>query len=192
MGSPHALLWSGTAESAVDLHPAMLLTFFASIANGIGGNQEVGVGYYDLLNQSLSHALLWTGTGSSVIDLHPSMLGSFDISAANDTNGQFQVGYISNSETLRQDAVLWTGTASSAVDLGLLLPFASTNSTALSIDEQGDIWGTAVDGSDVVHAVEWVPVPEPSAWILVTLGCFCFLAFRRRLRYRRNDLGYCS
>src|SRR5262245_5281730 len=39
----HALLWSGTADSAVDLHPTNLNGFSFSTAYSISGTQQVGL-----------------------------------------------------------------------------------------------------------------------------------------------------
>jgi hypothetical protein len=50
----HAALWSGTAESWADLHPAGA---GSSVADGIGDGQVVG--------EVDSRASLWTWTGES-------------------------------------------------------------------------------------------------------------------------------
>src|SRR5262245_7945771 len=49
----HALLWNGTSESVVDLHPA---GFVYSEARGVSGASQVGFG------AGPGHALLWNGT----------------------------------------------------------------------------------------------------------------------------------
>ena len=179
-GASHALLWSGTANSAVDLHPTDLAGFDFSEALGVSGAQQVGYGGGSGTGGK-NHALLWTGTAASAVDLHPTSLTGFDTSEALGTNGVNQVGYAFNSSTLVQDAVLWSGTAASAIDLSLLLPFASTDSTAFTIDPQGNIWGTATDSIGVIHAVEWSPVPEPAGCALFAAGTFALIAFRRWL-----------
>jgi hypothetical protein len=50
-GIPHALLWSGTAESVVDLNP---VGFGHAHANGVSGASQVGVG---LAPDATGHAL---------------------------------------------------------------------------------------------------------------------------------------
>src|SRR5664280_2450600 len=55
-GNNHALLWSGTAASAVDLHPS---GFSSSLAEGISGSQQVGYG--TLTSGGADGALLWSG-----------------------------------------------------------------------------------------------------------------------------------
>jgi hypothetical protein len=112
-GNQHALLWNGSAASAVDLNPSSL-GVTNSFTNGVGGGQQVGYGYG---SDEISHALLWTGTASSAVDLNPSNLG-ITYSFATATNGVQQVGYGSTEQDPNTNhALLWTGTANSAVDL---------------------------------------------------------------------------
>jgi hypothetical protein len=61
----HAIVWSGTAASAVDLNPTNLPGFTASDAFATNGTQQVGLGY----TNSVYDALLWNGTASSTVDL---------------------------------------------------------------------------------------------------------------------------
>jgi hypothetical protein len=81
----HAVLWSGTAASAVDLNPT---TFTSSVARGVGGGIEVGDGLATAANQV--DALLWTGTAASAVDLNRP--GDVE-SAAYRTDGVQEVGY---------------------------------------------------------------------------------------------------
>jgi hypothetical protein len=103
----HALLWEGTADSAIDLHPA---GFTFSRAYATDGQYQVGFGTTGFH----SHALLWNGTASSMVDLQPV---SFTDSAAFGIGGGQQVGYLSFGPLSEQHAALWSGTADSAVDL---------------------------------------------------------------------------
>jgi hypothetical protein len=105
--SVHALLWSGTAASVVDLNP---MGFRYSWANAVSGNTQVGNGFTSTGN----HALLWSGTAASVVDLNPIGLG-FSESVANGVSGNTQVG--SGRIGTKSHALLWSGTAASAVDL---------------------------------------------------------------------------
>src|SRR4051812_18881998 len=70
----HALLWSGTADSAVDLHPAS--GYDTTSANAVSGGQQVGWGAVpsSIASPGWRHALLWMGSPESVVDLHPSGL----------------------------------------------------------------------------------------------------------------------
>ena len=179
----HALLWSGTANSAVDLQPTNLTGFFDSYAYGVGGGQQVGSGDLDPQG-GVAHALLWSGTADSAVDLNPTNLTGFTESGANGTNGSQQVGY-GGGMGGPWHALLWSGTADSAVDLHLLLPAAGTwtDSYAYSIDAAGNVYGTA-DGTfnDVTgtFAVEWSAVPEPTAVSMLVIGGVGLLARRRR------------
>src|ERR1700722_15111910 len=75
-GFTHAILWSGTAASAVDLNPVGTKN---SEAIGVFGNQEVGDGD--------KGALLWYGTAASVVDLNPTDFGGYSGAVAWATNG---------------------------------------------------------------------------------------------------------
>jgi hypothetical protein len=110
-GGSHALLWSGSAASAVDLHPAGGFNF--SAANSIGAGQQVGSAS-GTATAAQSHAFIWTGTAASAIDINPA---GFLSSSAFGTDGVNQVGYGANASS-SQEALLWTGSAASAVDLG--------------------------------------------------------------------------
>ena len=69
-GQFHALLWSGTAGSCVDLNPA---GFYWSEAYGVSGGQQVGYGMGTATGPGhYPHALLWSGTASGYVDLNPS------------------------------------------------------------------------------------------------------------------------
>ena len=70
----HAMLWSGSADSAIDLQPTNLpaLNLTNSTAIGVHGMQVVGSG-------SGLHALLWNGSANSAVDLTPVNLGTVDV-----------------------------------------------------------------------------------------------------------------
>jgi len=106
-GNSHAILWNGTAASAIDLTPGGATN---AVAYGVGGGQEVGFGTGGTLPSYYS-ALLWTGSAGSVINLNPA--GEFG-SVAYATDGSQQVGYVLAGN---YHAYLWSGTAASAVDL---------------------------------------------------------------------------
>jgi probable HAF family extracellular repeat protein len=86
----HALLWTGSAASVVDLHPS---GFTGSLASGVSGSQQVGVGQG--FDTSL-HALLWTGSAESVVDLNAFLPTGFDSAQASgiDADGNI-VGFAS-------------------------------------------------------------------------------------------------
>ncbi len=187
----HALLWSGTADSAVDLHPTKISGIISSEVYGISGNQQVGAGD-DGVGGDFSHALLWNGTADSAVDLHPTNLDSFVDSYDYATNGAHQVGLGANNDWTLVHALLWSGTANSAVDLHALLPAGFTSSFAWSIDAQDHIFGTATDAAGRLHAVEWAPVPEPSAIVLVATGATIAFVCSRRHGRRAGLLFACG
>ena len=81
----HALLWSGSPESFVDLHPA---GFDASQAYGASGGRQVG--HREVWQPEYRwYATLWSGAASSWVNLHPA---SFISSRALGISGNQQVG----------------------------------------------------------------------------------------------------
>jgi hypothetical protein len=156
---PYAVLWSGTAESAVNLNPAGSM---ASQANAVSNGQQVGFNFYP------RHALLWRGSAESVVDLHPA--GGYATSEANATNGTQQAGFgfvgDESTQVGRSHALVWSGTAASVVDLNQFLPLGFTDAAATGITGNGNIVGWASKGSPVnpanVHAVMWVPRARPT------------------------------
>ena len=173
----HALLWYGTAECYVDLHPTNGL-FYTSVAKGVGGSQQVGGG--EAYDSGKWHAFLWTSTADSCIDLNPSGL---DSCMAQATNGTQQVGYGAGESTSNSDhALLWNGTADSYVDLHEFLPGSFSDSRAIAIDATGNILGYAdrIDGWHLTRRVIMWQVPEPCSGALLLIGSLALL--RRCMR----------
>src|SRR5215204_1682943 len=111
-----ALFWSGTAASAVVLHPP---GYTHSFAEGVGGDVQVGYAF-DARSGGRARALLWRGTASSVVSLHPA---GYVATSALATNGKLQVGFgVTPATGTRSHALLWSGTAGSVEDLHPLLP----------------------------------------------------------------------
>ena len=73
----HAVLWSGTAASAVDLHPA---GFLESRAFSTSDGQQVGWGNHS--QGGATTALLWSGSAGSVVNLHSYLSSDYTNSAA--------------------------------------------------------------------------------------------------------------
>ena len=106
----HAMLWSGTAASFVDLNGS----FAGSNADGTDGVHQVGFGFGPTTDFS-PHATLWSGSASGVVDLHA---GTYNETRARAVNGNTQVGYGRPMDRDGgTDALLWTGTAASMVNL---------------------------------------------------------------------------
>jgi hypothetical protein len=85
-----ALLWHGTAASAVNLNPA---GFVYTIASGSNGTEQVGEGYGPATDGQ-EHALLWSGDAKSYIDLSASLPAGYTKSFAFSINAAGEVfGY---------------------------------------------------------------------------------------------------
>ncbi len=143
----HALLWSGTAASAVDLNPA---GYTYSLAYGASGTTQVGYSSGTATGNN-SHAFLWNGTAASFVDLNPA---GYTSSIANGASGTTQVGYGYGTATGNNThALLWNGTAASAVDLD---PAGYTYSLAQGVSgtmQVGYGGGTATGNN--YHALLW-------------------------------------
>jgi hypothetical protein len=148
----HALLWSGTAASAVDLNPTNLNGIVYSSASATNGTQQVGEGSDEYL--SVTHALLWSGTAASAVDLNPNGF-SFSDAVGISPSGNQQVGSAEIGSTGYQ-AMLWSGTAASAVDLNPTNFIGNNASFALGTSgtqQVGYIFGTGTAGD--AHALLW-------------------------------------
>jgi hypothetical protein len=143
-GSPsaqisHASLWSGTAASWVDLHPAGASS---SGASAIYGGQQGGSVFFG----GAAHASLWSGTAASWVDLNPP--GSV-YSGIQSMHGGQQGGFAQFVWT-ESRAALWTGTAASWVDIH---PAAATWSLVYGQDAVQQVGAAGVGG-----------VSHPSLW----------------------------
>jgi autotransporter-associated beta strand protein len=123
-GSTNAMVWSGSAASAMNLNPA---GYASSEAYGVNGLQVVGTGERltntGTISTSQNVALLWpslasTTPATTAVNLNPA---GFSSSAALGTDTTNQVGYgiptVVGLQPVSPHALLWSGTASSAVDL---------------------------------------------------------------------------
>lgn len=195
----HALLWTGTAASAVDLDPSVAgFSTSDSFAYATNGSQQVG--YYVYTSPELAtsnHAMIWSGTAASATDLNPTNLTGITDSEAFDIRGGEEVGIGEGTGTDNQlNAILWLGTADSAVDLQALLPSTDewTNSYAYTIDGSGNIYGVAtgtVDGVAGTYAVGWTSVPEPTSLSLLLIATPALLGLRGK-RPKKGTGGRCT
>lgn len=136
----HAMRWTGSAASGVDLHPT---GFDASEALCTNGVQQGGWGYIAVGTSHL-HALLWNGDAASVTDLHPAAYTETKILAMNDTQqvGEGWVGTPGAIGSVRH-ALAWSGSADTVIDLNQYLPAGYTHAVATGIDDAGNIVGYA-------------------------------------------------
>lgn len=132
-GATHAVLWTGSAVSWVDLNPVGS-TF--SQCYGVGGGQQVGT--------SNNRASLWSGTAASWVNLTPAGAGG---GIANGVGAGVQVGNVSIAS--HPHASLWHGTAASWVDLN---PAGITNSRCVATNGLQQV-GYTSDG--IEHAALW-------------------------------------
>jgi hypothetical protein len=173
----HALLWSQTAASAVDLNPTNLTGFTSSSAIGTNGSQQVGLGSGSGTGGN-NHALLWSGSAGTAVDLNPTVLTGYTSSMAYgiSANGSQEVGEGTGSGTgNKAHALLWFGTAASAVDLnptdlsGFTASYANaTNGTfqvgygSIGSDTHALLWaGTAASAIDLQTLL-----PSTGSWLL--------------------------
>lgn len=189
-GTMHALLWSGSNQ-ATDLGQGF--------AEGVKATQVVGRASFS--GYTYEHAAIWNGSASSL-----SILNTVDGQTSNQnapswywgetdavaTNLNQQVGYGQYNSmpnrlpeapiTTYTHALVWNGPGSTAVDLNSYLP-ANYNSQAFSVDDAGDVFGTAsAQGASDFYVVEWTPTPEPGAAFLLTAGVAISLLRRRSHR----------
>ena len=128
----HALLWTGSSSSCVDLNPA---GFAESSAFGVSGGTEVGF-VYGPTTGSQVHAVLWKGSAASYVDLNPPGVLQ---STAYGVYGGTEVGY-GSIPGVGQHALLWHGNAANYVDL---------NPPGFVGSEAYGIYGTTIVGSGI-------------------------------------------
>jgi hypothetical protein len=139
----HASLWTGTAASRVDLHPAA--SPFTSEALGVNGGYQVGAA--DVAGAL--HAGMWNGTAASWVDLYP-LVGAWDDTRAFGVGGGQQVGWVGYTWDYFH-ASLWSGTAASWVDLS---PAGTFESAAYGVDGGQQVGLAAITGVGY-HAALW-------------------------------------
>jgi uncharacterized membrane protein len=147
----HAMLWSGSRLTAVDLTPSGVT---GAYAYGVGSTYQVGCGAVAPI--VASHALLWQGTPASLRDLNPA---GFADSCARAVRSGVEVGYGHNASRIL-NALVWTGTAASAFDLQSIMPSTYLQSEAYAFDSKGDIIGSAfysAPSGTGWHAIMWIP-----------------------------------
>ncbi|MDQ2986074.1 MAG: hypothetical protein M3R13_05065 [Armatimonadota bacterium] len=124
-----ALLWTGTPESVVNLHPKG--DYESSRAEDTDGDQQVGFAVN--VSPLARHAALWSGTAASFVDLHPDGYGISE--ARGVANGQ-QVGLASFDGN--GHALLWFGSSQNYVDLN---------------PGPNNEWGSQAEGTNGLHQV---------------------------------------
>ncbi len=134
-----AVMWAGTAASAVNLHPATATT---SHLRAIAGTQQAGYAVTD----NSEHAVVWAGTAASFQDIHPD--GSTE-SFLTATTGTQQAGRATFNG--HAHAGIWAGTKQSFVDLNPSGASASYVAATTGAQQAG---GATINGDS--HAGTWV------------------------------------
>ncbi len=114
-----AVLWTGTAASAVDIHP---IGYDASQALATNGTQQGGHAYI-ALPTARQHAMMWSGTPDTAVDMHPATYSDSRITAITATQqvGDGWIGPMGQLGSVR-NTLVWSGTPDSVVDLNQYLP----------------------------------------------------------------------
>ena len=131
----HALLWSDSPESVIDLTPDFVIAKATDVYNG----EQVGYGY-GVSTGNNEHALLWTGTPESMLDLNPVGFRTTQIVA--NSNGK-QLGW-GLWWDYSKHILLWSGSAQDFIYLDAFFPGGNASGiTVTDIDADGTIVGYA-------------------------------------------------
>lgn len=143
-GVTRATRWSGTAASAVDLHPSGS-SYSSATSVGVGAGRQAGWGYLaDIVGQ---RALHWNGSTGTVIDITPDEATSASVAGS---DSQSLVGF-ANFGAPR--AILWTD-ADPATFVTLHPPTNPTVSYATAIGD-GQQVGWVVTSGGSTKACVW-------------------------------------
>ena len=130
----HALIWQGSPQSGVDIHPA---GYASSIAYGVDNGFQGGSAVLNGFN----HAGLWNGTSASWTDLHPTHADGSEIVSLQNGWG---VGNISFGNI--RHAYAWHGTTTQ-IDL-----HPKNASSSIAMATHGGLHGGAVTVDGVTMA----------------------------------------
>lgn len=144
----HATLWSGTAQSRIDLHPAWAQL---SAAHAVWGSEQVG-----WAGTTVERAALWRGSAASYVDLHPAgaVQSRADAVAVGHQGGAVEYPHPVSGTV--QHAALWSGSAASFIDLN---PPGASGSFLLGMSP-GQQVGAVVYPTTALHATLWTGTPE--------------------------------
>ena len=156
-GDSHALLWTGSTTTAIDLNPTNLANIESSQATAISGTSgasvTVGIGFTP---SGVAHALLWNNTSASAIDLTGSLTTAVAEGVSGTGSTSVTVGYGLGSDNSFH-ALLWTG-ASSTAQVLVSTGFSSTFAYGVSgTGASSRTVGYGVDSQSNSHALLWIP-----------------------------------
>jgi hypothetical protein len=149
-GVNHAAMWSGSAGTFEDLHPAGWAGITGSELWSAGNGQQAGRVYAD----GLVRGVLWSGTALSAVDLTPYLAGATESTA--NTGGGLQVGTVWFGDVTH--ASLWNGGSASWQDLH---PPVAEHSSAHATDGVQQVGRVTVGG--VSRASLWYGSSQ--AWV---------------------------
>jgi hypothetical protein len=133
----HALMWTGSPASVVDLNPIGFTTSRAQAASNI---YQVGFATGPTTGPNF-HAFMWSGSAETAVDLNPS---GYEASFAVGISGANFVGY-GWKPGGKSHALLWNGNAQNVVDLHPSSGFFNTE--AVGVFGQNQVGFGTVSGS---------------------------------------------
>lgn len=170
-GQAVAVLWRGTRQSQVSLHPRNAVV---SVANATDGARQVGYAGFDIRvrqeaakgnkDKRFTYAHVWTGTAASALNIHPYPLNNLPginltQSYALGINGAWIVGYAGDETKFGtpaySHAIVWNGNFES-IDLNEFLPAGFVGAQAVSVDADGNVSGFIAKADGTRHAAVWL------------------------------------
>lgn len=151
----HAVIWSGSAASLVDLQPSSLANSAATcttgtMQGGYGAIKSKTSGKIKTTPQN--HALLWFGTASSMLDLNPANMAESKINGCDPVQ---EAGYIMPISPGFTHAAVWSGTSPAAVDLHPAFGFDSSTAFGTAKFQQAGYGVTTSQLGGAGHALLW-------------------------------------
>lgn len=179
--NPHALIWSGSAATAVDMNPVKTVE-----SRIFGCADTTQVGYTMKTATSFTHAAMWSGSAASVVDLNPAgFLSSTVFGAA----GTQQAGSgIPNGSN--RHALLWNGSAASVVDLHPAGYSASLLYATNGTQQAGE--ATDNGAPQRKHAMAWSGTPASAVDLNQFLPAGLTDASARAIDASGNIVGFAS
>jgi hypothetical protein len=154
----HAALWSGTAGSWVDLHPADAYESAAhAVYNGVQG------GYRSITGAS-RRATLWTGSADSLVDIHPPAAYSSRISAMCEGQQAGSVELFAYGEGM-PIAAICAGTPQSWTLIGPADGYSRSEALGCHAGQQVGYIRFIVPQGAPKFAAMWSGTPESRVWL---------------------------
>jgi hypothetical protein len=173
-----AIVWSGSAASAVDLTPPGFFSAAINAGNGDGA-QEILCGLSSS-NGADTLPTVWFGTGGAFSTLNTTaQLNKGSVEYCSQTSG---AGYLTFGGGAVTHAALWDLSTRNVIDLHQFLPpdFQNGYSDAFYVDAVGNVYGQAQTGGGTLPVpVVWM-VPEPGSLSFGLSACLWIWRRRRQ------------